>query len=194
MRITNNKGFSLVELMVVVAIIGILATMSVGAIQKQVAKSRQAEAKTNLSNLYTAEKGFHSEFGTYTSIFQVMKLAYEGDLRYDTGFTLAGANDGNLVAGFGYPSTVPAAPYRSTRQFCVAGRVNGCALMATAAPNPFGATANGSLVTALAEVAPTTVAFRAGAATNSLYKDNGDMWTIDQTKLVRNTMDAIGAD
>ena len=45
----SNKGFSLVELMVVVAIIGILAALAVPRFTVFQVKARQSEAKTNLN-------------------------------------------------------------------------------------------------------------------------------------------------
>lgn len=177
MRITNNKGFSLVELMVVVAIIGILATMSVGAIQKQVAKSRQSEAKTNLSSLFTSEKGFQAEFGIYYPGFNVIKWGVDGNLRYNIGFTTAAvfANATNA----GYPGAAPAAEYITTNTFCgAAGATCRALTQATAAPALAGAT-----------VAATT--FVAQAASDQLYKTNDDVWTINEAKDLRNPTDAI---
>lgn len=57
----SKKGFSLIELMIVVTIIGILAAIAVPNYQRFQAKARQSEAKSNLAALYAAEKAFFSE-------------------------------------------------------------------------------------------------------------------------------------
>lgn len=88
-QITNNKGFSLTELMVVVAIIGILATMAVPQVQKFMARARQAEVKTSLGSIFTANKAFSAEYNTYTTVFSFMGFQPEGRLRYKTGFGAA---------------------------------------------------------------------------------------------------------
>jgi type IV pilus assembly protein PilA len=72
MYVRSNKsqaGFSLVELMVVVAIIGILASLAIPSVGKYMAKARQSEAKTQLASLYTAEKAFFAEYTVYDSRF-----------------------------------------------------------------------------------------------------------------------------
>jgi type IV pilus assembly protein PilA len=76
--------------MVVVAIIGILAAMSVGQVSKQIAKSRQAESRNNLSSLYGAEKSFQAEWSSYTGDFQAIGLSFDGNLRYSIGFGAMG--------------------------------------------------------------------------------------------------------
>src|SRR5437899_2836719 len=63
----NSKaGFSLVELMVVVAIIGILATIAVPNFMRFQAKAKATEAVSELSGIYLAEKAFFTEYTEYS--------------------------------------------------------------------------------------------------------------------------------
>lgn len=84
----NEQGFTLIELMVVVAIIGILAVISFPTYRKYQAKARTGEAKGKLSSVHTAETAFYTEFGTYATCLDYM--GYEQDLGnnyYAIGFT-----------------------------------------------------------------------------------------------------------
>ncbi len=72
------KGFTLVELMIVVAIIGILSAVAIPNFMKFQAKSRQSEVKVNLKGLYTAWTSRFAEKQRYfpdgqTSDFKVEK-------------------------------------------------------------------------------------------------------------------------
>jgi type IV pilus assembly protein PilA len=62
----NDQGFTLVELMVVVAIVGILTAIAIPQYAKFTARSRQTEAKTSLGLAYTQEKSFTVENNSYT--------------------------------------------------------------------------------------------------------------------------------
>jgi len=76
-RLQEKKGFTLIELMIVVAIIGILAAIAIPNFLKYQAKSKQSEAKTNLKGIFTSETAYFGETNSY------------GDFP-DIGFELAG--------------------------------------------------------------------------------------------------------
>ena len=64
-QLKGQKGFTLIELMIVVAIIGILAAIAIPNFLTYQLKSRQAEAKTNLQAIKTSEVAFQAERGCY---------------------------------------------------------------------------------------------------------------------------------
>ena len=65
-KLLSQEGFTLVELMIVVAIIGVLSAIAIPNYQKFTARSRQAEAKAVLSDMATALSGFQAANGSYT--------------------------------------------------------------------------------------------------------------------------------
>jgi type IV pilus assembly protein PilA len=67
----GKKGFTLIELMIVVAIIGILAAIAIPNFLRFQAKSKQSEAKGNLGGIFTAEVAYQGErnfFGNFSEI------------------------------------------------------------------------------------------------------------------------------
>ncbi len=64
----RNKGFSLLELMVVVTIVSLLAAIAYPSYMGQLRKSRRAEAAISLESLAQAQERFYSRFRTYTSL------------------------------------------------------------------------------------------------------------------------------
>lgn len=82
----NSNGFSLVELMVVVAIIGLLAAIAVPMYSKFQARARQSEAKANLSAIFSAEASFATEWGGYADSFVDIGYAPTGKVIYAIGF------------------------------------------------------------------------------------------------------------
>jgi len=61
----KQEGFTLIELMIVVAIIGILAAIAIPNFLQYQLKSRQSEAKTNLGAIKTSEVSWQGERGCY---------------------------------------------------------------------------------------------------------------------------------
>jgi len=64
-RVTRRSGFTLVEVMIVVAIIGILAAVAIPAFQNYQNRSRRAEAFANLGAISKLEKAYFSEYSSY---------------------------------------------------------------------------------------------------------------------------------
>jgi prepilin-type N-terminal cleavage/methylation domain-containing protein len=67
----NRKGFTLIELMIVVAIIGILAAIAIPNFLRFQAKSKQSEARELLSSVYTAEVAYFAEQNTFEGLSTV---------------------------------------------------------------------------------------------------------------------------
>ena len=58
-------GFTLIELMIVVAIIGILAAIALPNFTRFACRAKQSEARTSLTALFVAEESYRAEFDIY---------------------------------------------------------------------------------------------------------------------------------
>jgi type IV pilus assembly protein PilA len=90
----GKKGFTLIELMIVVAIIGILAAIAIPNFLKFQAKSKQSEAKSNLGAIFTGELAYFGEQNQYGDFTQI-NWSPSGTPRYHYqlgAFVLAGDN------------------------------------------------------------------------------------------------------
>ncbi|MFT3842504.1 MAG: prepilin-type N-terminal cleavage/methylation domain-containing protein [Myxococcaceae bacterium] len=77
-----KKGFTLIELMIVVAIIGILAAIAIPNFIRFQARSKQSEAKTNLKAMFTAQKSWFGERDQYLTRADTIGFAPEQSNRY----------------------------------------------------------------------------------------------------------------
>jgi type IV pilus assembly protein PilA len=79
------KGYTLVELMVTVAIIGILAAISIPNFRRLQASSQQSEVRSNLRALYDFEQAHLMEYSRYTKSVVRLGFAPERGNRYQYG-------------------------------------------------------------------------------------------------------------
>ena len=84
----RRSGFTLIELMLVVAIIGLLAALAVPEFDAYVMRAKRTEAIAGLEALWTAQRDYYSEHGVYSASFK--SLAFEingGKLQSPTQYT-----------------------------------------------------------------------------------------------------------
>ena len=178
------KGFSLIELMVVVVIIGILATVGVPQYQKFQMKAKRSEVKSLLGGMYTAQKAFFAEWTRYYADFNAVGYGVDGDLGYLVGFKNAG------VVG---PFTHPRAKYKAkpalifnAMTYC---QNKGCKVKA-------GVNLGHLPTSTTTKDASGTFKFTFGATANLDSDTTKDQWTINELRqLVIVTDDiAVGTD
>ena len=65
-RRSASRGFTLIEITIVLLLIGILAAMAVYTYQMMINKARMTQAKTVLGHLTKTEATYYSEYDRYT--------------------------------------------------------------------------------------------------------------------------------
>lgn len=102
LRGTNQKGFTLIELMIVIAIIGILSAIAIPNFLSYRAKGQDTAAKTEAANFYSSALAHFADQGAVTTFNETNKpagFARNTEIEYDGSISMAdtGATTGTIT-------------------------------------------------------------------------------------------------
>lgn len=178
-KFLQDDGFTLVELMVVVAIIGILSAVAIPNFKQYQAKSKTSEAKLQLASMYSAETAFMADWDNFATCLNDMGYTVAPRGYYVVGFAAESTANAIVNGNSGSATTCSAGNFLLTP--ATAGTLIAVGATAAAANTAALAviTGDGSLI-----VPATGVTFKAGAAgkVSNTAADGYDFWTIDENK------------
>ncbi|BCS94650.1 hypothetical protein DSLASN_02820 [Desulfoluna limicola] len=93
---TRMGGFTLIELMIVVAIIGLLAAIAIPNFLNYQCKARQSEAKFSLGIILTSQESYLAEYDTYAS--SLVSISFTTKSNADYSYKMISASSTAFVA------------------------------------------------------------------------------------------------
>ncbi len=105
----GRQGFTLIEMLIVIAIIGLLSGIIIASANSARQKSRIAQAQTDLAQIHLALEAYQSEYGRYP-------ISTGGSGVWDGLYSSYGDSSPNWIAGLTptYMLALPRSPNNST--------------------------------------------------------------------------------
>ncbi len=104
----KQKGFTLVELLIVIIIIGILATLVIVTFSGVQAKARDSKRQTDIGALDSHVEAFYAEHGWYPTLAQLTDATWRGT-------NMKGLDPAALTAPGNSPSVIDSAAATTTK-------------------------------------------------------------------------------
>jgi type IV pilus assembly protein PilA len=158
----KSHGFTLIELMIVVAIIAFLAVVGVPQLFHYKNKAYQAEVATNLASLHTAQQAYFAQHGKYTS-----KLNGPESLNWKPAGYKGTGQEANFYYTYGFNT-----PEAQEGVHYFVGKLK-------------------ALKEALGQTAITADGFTAGAAADVLGKGKLDVWQLNEHRDIKNVHNGL---
>lgn len=113
----HRHGFTLIELMVAVVVLGILAAVAYPAMTSMIKRSRRADAIAGLTAIVQAQERYRSNHATYSDSVDTLNVNAEAAYKYYD-LALTAGEAGTFVAGYTVTATPKSGGVQSSDTDC----------------------------------------------------------------------------